>query len=444
MALQSMADALETLLIENEIPKDVRAVLGHLGIRRLNNLANYESTEEKFREAIMKDIDVETSDAAGRILVSNLIECYKSSRNRLKTRDDEAAVARAQGRPAPLSEDLFVSMRRAWELVHGETDDKNFPSKYYTNKRLRQLEGGELRAERLGEVTSVAEGGDEDDDRELDLVITGTSFRATRKYVSVPLPSAFDTEAFRHRVLLMKRHWDLVISRFGDKRAFVGYDREAWTRHVDFLLGERIYGYRACGLRLGWDELLEYEWQIRHNALKKVNRGEASLVDALAMAAKDPDLKQLHFTLPLSTMGKRDTGGKGDNKRSNSGNGNSQIEQELKRLRGEIQSLRQSSSASSSNQPQTTGGGYSGPTKGKGKSKGKSKAGNNSKIEQLREMRKKEKTHNQLPNGGGLICYFFNLGSCTRGRDCKFNHACMRCQRDGHTIFECREPPAAK
>ncbi len=375
LALESMADVLETLLIENEIPKDVRAVLGHLGIRRLNNLANYESSEEKFRDAIMKDIGVEAIDAAGRILVSNLIECYKTSRNRLKTRDDEAAVARAQGRPAPLGEDLFVSMRRSWESVHGEVEDKNFPSKFYTNKRLRQLEGGELRAERLSEVTSVAEGGDEDDDRELDLVITGTTFRATRKYVNVSLPSAFDTEALRHRVLLMKRHWDLVYSRFGDKRAFVGYDREAWTRHIDFLLGERIYGYRACGLRLGWDELLEFEWQIRHHALKKVNRGEATLCDALALAARDPDLKQLHFTLPLSTMGRKETGGKGDNKRSNNSNSNSQIEQELKRLRGDIQSLRQSASSSSSNQPQTTNGGQRQSTEGKRKIKGQRQSG---------------------------------------------------------------------
>ncbi len=191
----------------------------------MNNLANYESNEDKFRDAITKDIGVEATDAAGRILVSNLLECFKSARNRLKTRDDEAAVARAQGRPAPLGDDLFISMRRSWESVHGEVDDKNFPSKFYTNRRLRQLEGGELRAERLSEVTSVSEGGDEDDDRELDLIITGTSFRATRKYVSVQLPASSDTEALRHRVLLMKRHWDLVVARFGDKRAFVGYDR---------------------------------------------------------------------------------------------------------------------------------------------------------------------------------------------------------------------------
>ncbi len=445
-ALAAMADALDSLLIENEVPKEVRAILGHLGVRRLNNMANYESNEEAFREAVVKDLGIVPTEAQGRVLISNLIECWKSARNRLKTRDDEAAVARAQGRPAPLPEDLFISMRRSWESVHGEVEDRNFPSKYFTNRRFRQLESGELRAERLSEVTSVEEGGDEEDDRELDLIISGTSFRATRKYVSVALPGSFDTEALRHRILLMKRHWDLVVSRFGDKRALMGYDREIWTRHIDYILGERIYGYRACGLRLGWSELLEYEWQIRHSALKRVNRGEATLCEALTAASNDADLKQLHFTLPLSTMGKRETAGKGENKRGGNDNGNSQIEQELKKLRSEIQGIRQSASSSSSG-PQSANNNstFANQQRTKGKTKGKGKSGKDqSKMEKFKTMREKEKIHNHLPNGGGVICYFYNLGSCNRGRDCKFHHTCMRCLKDGHTIFECREAPVPK
>ncbi len=114
-AMAAMNDALDSLLVTNDIPRDVRAVLGHVGVRRLPNLANYESTEERFREAMGKDLGLEAVDASSRILLSNLIECWKSARNRLKTKDDEDAVARAQGRPAPLAVDSFVAMRRTWE-----------------------------------------------------------------------------------------------------------------------------------------------------------------------------------------------------------------------------------------------------------------------------------------------------------------------------------------
>ncbi len=307
---------------------------------------------------------------------------------------------------------------------------------------------GELRPERLSEVTSAQEGGDEDDDRELDLVITGNSFRATRKYVAVPLPATWDTEAFRNRIHLMKIHWDVAVAQYSDKRAFLGHDREIWTRHVEHLLGEDIYGYRACGLRLGWDEFLEYEWTIRKTALKRVNRGEATLVTAMSEALTDPNLKQLHFTLPLTTMGKKELGaksqGKGDdNKRSNA---DKRVEQELKRLRAEVQTLRETGgTSSSSHQPFQTGVPAAAPKKGKSKGKGKSGgASDNPRVNELREMRNKEKLHMNMPNGGGLICYYYNVGSCNRGRDCRFHHVCMRCLAEGHTALDrakCKQIP---
>ncbi len=110
--LNAMTDALESLLILNDVPKDVRALLGHVGMRRLPNLANYEASEERFREAMGRDLGIEPTDARSRILLSNLIESWKSARNRLKAKDDEDAIARAQGRPAPLDGVEYVSMRR--------------------------------------------------------------------------------------------------------------------------------------------------------------------------------------------------------------------------------------------------------------------------------------------------------------------------------------------
>ncbi len=443
-ALANMADSLDSLLVTNGIPKEVRAVLGHIGVHRLPNLANYESTEDRFRDAMAKDIGLEAVDAKSRILLSNLIESWKSARNRLKTKDDEDSIARAQGRPAPMDDTAFTSMRRTWERAHEEKEDGCFPSRFYINKRIRQLETGELRAEKLSEVTSVAEGGDDDDDRDLDLVITGTSFRATRKSVTIPLPSTGDTEAFRHRLNLMQIQWDVAVAQFSEKRAFVGYDREVWTAHVNYLLGERVYGYRACGLRIGWNELLQYEYEIRRLAIKRVNRGEANLCEALAAALKDPDLKQLHFTLPLSTMGKRD--GPQRNEENKRPPGERKVDQELKRLRAENEQLRRNAAAGSGQNapiPNNT----TPPRKGaKGGGKGKGGGKNFGKAEQIKELRSREKLMMKLPGNGGLVCYYYNIDSCTRGRECKFHHVCMRCGQQGHTVLDgnCRQAPIPK
>ncbi len=90
----------------------------------------------------------------------------------------------------------------------------------------------------------------------------------------------------RQRIVLMKIHWDVAVAQVCQ-----------WSRHADYLLREEIYGYRACGLRLSWQDFL-----------KRVNRGEATLTVALAEALTVPNLKPLHFVPPLTTKGRKEGG----------------------------------------------------------------------------------------------------------------------------------------
>ncbi len=156
-------------------------------------------------------------------------------------------------------------------------------------------------------------------------------------------------------------------------------------------------------------------------------------------------LKQLYFTLPFSTMNRRDTAPRAKTGKRG-GNNDKRLEQEVKRLLGEIQSLRSSSSSSHlpyapsppaplAIQDNSTGG-------GKGKTKGKK--GNNPKVEALKNLKAREKLHASLPDGGGMICYYYNIGSCLKDRACKFHHVCMRCLREGHTALDsdkCKQIP---
>ena len=46
--------------------------------------------------------------------------------------------------------------------------------------------------------------------------------------------------------------------------------------------------------------MLQYEHRLRREAFKLVNRGEATLGEALTKVIKDPDLKEAFFTTPLA------------------------------------------------------------------------------------------------------------------------------------------------
>ncbi len=436
--MAALNNDLACLLTDCQVPVEVRAVLGHIGLVSITDLTNYESDEQRFRDAMVKDIGLELDGPKARISMGRLVEAWKSGRNRLKVQDDEAAIARAQGRPAPLPESSFSSMRRGWQSQHGDRRDHVFPSRYYVNRRLRQLETGELRAEKLTEVVTVLEGGDEEDDREVDLIVTATALRAQRKTVTVPLPA--NPEQLRHRVDLMQIQWDLVLARHSDRRLFVAYDRGVWDRYVKHLLGDEVYQYRARGQGLQWVDLLEYEHRIRCKAIEWVNKGERTLSEALGLAMVDPDLKQLHFTLPLVTSGKRDAGGAQLTPNSES---DGRLQQEIKKLRQELNAVKnrpaqRASSSHEGNTPQPAKGGRKGKSKG-----GKPRATG---VEAFKAIKAKERLLTTLPNNGGRICYFYNLGHCQRGNDCTFQHACARCGKHGHCVLDasCGQEPVPK
>ncbi len=443
--LESLHGDLACLFADMGVPPEIRSVLGHVGLTTVADLANYETEEQKFREAMTSDIGLEPNNPKNRIAMGKLVESWKSSRNRLKAIDDEAAVARAQGRPAPLPETTFMTMRRGWQALHGDRADHAFPSRYYVNRRLRQLETGELRAERLSEVVTVTEGGDDEDDRDVDLIVTANSLRAQRKAVTVALPT--NSEELRHRIDLMQVHWDVVIARHADRRIFFSYDRNIWDRYVKHLLSEEIYAFRARGQGIQWSDLVEYEYKIRHKAIDWVNKGEKFLGEAIVDAMKCPDLKQLYFTLPLMTAGKRDASAV-DHQSVGASQSNQRLQQEIKKLRSDLNTLRNKGGSGAGSS--TDGVAVAAPVSGgggkgrKGRGKGKSKP---SGVDALRALREKEKLLTSLPNNGGKICYWYNTGACHNGASCTFHHACMRCGQYGHGALEtqkCGKPPTPK
>ncbi len=438
--VESLHGDLACLFADMGVPPEIRAVLGHVGLTTVADLANYETDEQQFREAMKSDIGLEPNNPKSRIAMGKLVESWKSSRNRLKAIDDEAAAARAQGRPAPLPETTFTAMRRGWQSIHGDRADHAFPSRYYINRRLRQLETGELRAERLSEVVTVIEGGDDEDDRDVDLIVTANSLRAQRKTVTVALPS--NSEELRHRIDLMQVHWDVVVARHSDRRIFFSYDRNVWDRYVKHLLSDEIYNFRAKGQGLQWADLIEYEYKIRQKAIDWVNKGEKFLAEAMNDAIKCPDLKQLWFTLPLMTSGKRDASAV-DHQPSSGGPANQRLQQEIKRLRNDLNTLRNrggGGAGSSTDIVPVPSGGKG--RKGKGKSKGKPTG-----AEALKALKEKERLMQNLPNNGGRLCYWYNIGHCSNGTSCNFHHACMRCGEFGHGVLEggkCKKAPSPK
>ena len=62
---------------------------------------------------------------------------------------------RAWTKPIPTGD--YINFRNAYMKAHGKIEDKVRPSKEYLEKKLQELENGEIRAELLFEIVSKDE-----------------------------------------------------------------------------------------------------------------------------------------------------------------------------------------------------------------------------------------------------------------------------------------------
>jgi hypothetical protein len=429
--LKRMSDELMFLL----------AAWGHLGVTKLSTFANLEANEEGFRKMLADDMGLVSSEGmAVRITIASLIGAWQAAKQRLKTAEETAAEARATGQLPNLPKPTVLSIRRSHEIEHGELDDREFPSKDYLAMRLDQMEDGDYRAESLTEVVSIHEAGDANVETSCNFQVTSTGrIAATRLKVRVPPPST--PEELRATYRLMRTHWEVMRQKHPDRLVFAAASHDPWEKLVSYLLGPEVHGYRSgSNHMIAWKDLLEYEYQIRKAAFKKVTKGEATLADALNQARKDPELFSRYFTMQLVTSGHRD-GRKKDESSASSSNKRA-LAQELaavKRLREQW----------------TNSKGKGGRNKGRRGGKGEATRADDvttemavaeSPIQVLSRMRRQEKFKNKLEGKDGKnICSWFQTGNCkfTAGT-CRFAHVCLRCHSDTHGCIDPRCPKMPK
>ncbi len=412
--LKALKDDIAFLLEEKRIEKNVRALMGHLGMDSLEVYSHSFTSESELRESLKTDFGIDPTEGLPmKRTAALLVGVWHTSKTRVKSRDDADAEARIEGRPRELAKVDHIGLRRAYEAIHEEIDDAVFPSQEYNNGRIGQIEEGEYKAEPLSHIVSVKASGEEGADVEsiLALMKTGT-VRTTKVRVKVPMPVS--PEELRSRYDTMTIHWDLMKMRFPERPAFRGLDEKVWRDLVNYILGAQVHGYKSSkGVKLSWADTLEYEHEIRKRAFRKVTSDpEVTLRDAIKEARTNNELRTTHFALQLVTSGVRE--------RSRS----------PRRPRDPPPP-----------RPHPAPPAHKGA--GKGKSKGKNKAKEGGALGYTTPEAAYYKTQLALEKfkpkalDNHLICVKFNKAMCQWGQDCKFSHSCLRCGQAGHRLYAC-------
>jgi len=308
--------------------------------------------------------------------------------------------------------------------------------------RLEQLDDGEIEAEPLSKVTTVA--------LELESVASqpGAGVDVRKDGVlhvikgkrTAPLPTG--PESFRAVMRVMALHWEMVHLKGAGRAVLKDYSTDVFAKHVEYVLGDECLLIGEANPTMSctpsWDLLMKYEMEIRKLAVRKVNEGGFTLAEGMAFARTSVEHRTSYFITPLAMPGARASGqrpaGAGDTPHAQDFRGS-------KRTADEALGRSEGGSGGSGAQHDKKK-----KKKGDGKGKDKQQKGSVSQ-EELKKLspRSAYKLIRNAPGRYGVKfrgadgaprCHAFQVGSCVGG--CKFVHTCVRCG-GAHGVTKCPE-----
>jgi len=435
--VEQLNPAFRLLLAEAGVPVAIQGVLGHSRVTTYEMYAKLEPDEPSLRRWLRASggfgLDEDTLE--NRVQVSALLIAWDACRDRITRRSALESEHRAAGRAPTLLRGDVLSLRRAYETVHGELIDEDAPGKGYIELKIENIHDGELVAENLTEVTSVAEEGKTPVpgvgvDVRWDQVL---QLKTGRHSVAAPR----SPEELRHRLQLMRVMWGYISLKGIAPQMLAQYDGTVWDEYAKYLLGPEGWALETKGAEgeiiasPSWAGLLVWEFQIRKAAVKLVNNGKASLTEALRTSMREPKVYMRYFLQPISV-----SAGAAAASRARSGGMSwpgeveTGYEPAAKRFRGE-------------------GGKGGGKDKGRGKGKGKDssrgkggdKSGSGPAVSKphpsLRKQRSSHPDTLTLRQGDKKVCFDHQtVAGCKRDK-CAFLHSCAHCGQTGHGYEDC-------
>lgn len=305
-AMAVMAQDLRFLMSERGVPADIIGHFESTGIVSLSLFFLSADSKAEMRTFLRGPpfslaLDVEGLDAAERVrrtvAQAQVLDAWVAAEARVKERSAVEATQRAGSLPLTLPAGEHVVLRRRYEDAYGRVEEAAYPSDSVIDRRLQEIELNSLVAEPLSDVTSRLEGGD---DPLSAIVDRDGSLRLRKGSAKVPLPP--DSEALRRRLNVLAVSYVIAKDRSPATAWLRSSTHDAWRAHVEYILGEKVYGLRIPGLehKAGpdWNVVLAYEHAVRKEAIRGILYEGLTFVDSMAKARSNTELRELAFVAP--------------------------------------------------------------------------------------------------------------------------------------------------
>ena len=402
VSLALISPDLRFVLSERDVPEGLQGKLSDAGYRTIGLFVAMVDSKTTLRATLISDFDLDPAamGLAGpdiilrRVNCAKMVDAWEACSKRQDESDRLQATQRASRLPMTMQGSSHIILRQRYENEYGRTKDCSYPCHAMVERRLEELEQGEVVAEALTDAVSV---------EEAEIEITGAmldkdgALRVQKVTKKVPLPVS--SEELRNRVRMIGISYQLASYKHHSRKWLTQMSPAVWASHLDFVLGNEVYGLKVnvmdTTIEAPWTVVLAYEHSIRKAACRMMMWDNVTMTDALEAARKDTHTKELHFTTPVTMAASLPRKGQEKPRHPDPPAPPGKGKRARERARAEA--------------------------KGKGKGKGKS-------IQKY--------PHSKTPDGR-LICFRFQDGQCTAGKKCRFVHVCARCFAT-HPMAECK------
>ena len=269
---------------------------------RLNEIVDREMFSEldvdeiSFRKTMVNFGVDESKSFAHKRELTKLLKAWKATKIQVETKQKIDAVQRAHGEPVQTLVADWNSMICSFKDKYGSNiHDSRLPAQSYFDGFEERLSDGSMIAEPLTHVVSMLEeqkmkAQKPEPARTLGINLDSSlTIQTRRRYVSA-MPSNF--EELRTKYKVMTNMWLLAQMRQPGRHMYLDFDKDTFNDFLDelissknFLLEKTVAGKQIIVPQ--WDHCLNYEQELRNEAVKRVRELGLTMKQALWAAYKD-------------------------------------------------------------------------------------------------------------------------------------------------------------
>ena len=297
--------AFEALLRSGNIHEDVIMACRVQDILDREVFVSLHHAVEGFKEAVTAGLGINPAVGFSHSREKDkMVKAWNSAKVQAEVKTKVDAVARAHGEPISMLKCDWISLMTRFGDQHGENvHESRLPAQTYFENFEEALSDGSLEAERLDQVVNVLEERAQlaktpHAAKHLGIHLDSSLSIQTRRRFKSVLPAT--TEALRMKFSVMSNLWLLSKMRQPSRPIFADFTETTFPKILDELLSEKnfLLDRNIAGTRMivpKWEHCLEYEYQVRSQAIKLCVRKGYSFQSAWWTVYHDVEHRMEHW-----------------------------------------------------------------------------------------------------------------------------------------------------